>query len=81
MPAVVFPHGLHAPFSAEKWSYLLIVCLHSTENWYAEIPMQGLNKHLCLQLEVDSLEQPRAAAALGSPLRFDCSVFHPAVGL
>lgn len=67
--------------SAQSWSYLLIVCLHSTENGYAKIPLQALNKQLCLNLEADSSRQPRTATALGSPITFDCSVFNAAVGL
>lgn len=37
--------------SVQSWSYLLIVCLHSTENGYAQIPLQALKKQLCLNLK------------------------------
>lgn len=40
---------------------------------YAGIPMQALRKHLCLIIAADSL-QPGAVTALGSAIRFDCSV-------
>lgn len=49
-----FSHGLHAPVSAVEWSYLLRVCLDSTVTWYADIPVQALNEHLCLNLEAGS---------------------------